>query len=172
QAVREDFCAGARRAHEGIAGRYVIVEPGIAGAVHVDAQDFAQQAVEVLAGVQRVAGAPAVADRDVEVAVGPKAEPATLVSVEGRLRDGEDRGGARRIGDVRGRRIDVIAANFRVAVGIADIDVKKAIAGEVRIEGQPDGPRSPSVLIWLVRLRNGFPRTCPEERSRILISPV
>src|SRR5262249_13865385 len=87
QAVRKNFRVGARRAHERIVGRYVIVAPGIARAVHGDTQVLAQQAVDVLPRVQGVAGAPAVTDRDVEIAVGPKAEPAALVIAERRLVD-------------------------------------------------------------------------------------
>jgi hypothetical protein len=46
--------------------------------MHVDAQDLAEQAVDVLPAVQRIATAPAVANGDVEISVGAKAEPAPL----------------------------------------------------------------------------------------------
>jgi hypothetical protein len=69
----------------------VIVARGIAREVittmHVDAQDFAAQAVDVLPAVQRVAPAAAVADRDVETPVRAEAEPAALVIAESRLVD-------------------------------------------------------------------------------------
>src|SRR5262249_17534760 len=47
--------------------------------------------------------------------------------------------GARRIGHVRVRRRDVIAADFRVAVVlVAEIDVEKAVGGEIGIEGEAE----------------------------------
>ena len=49
--------------------------------VDVDAQDVAEQVVLVLAIAERVAGrvATTVAERDVQVAIGPEAQPATVV---------------------------------------------------------------------------------------------
>ena len=136
QSKRKDF-VGSRRAHEGVVGRDGIVARGIAGkgvGMHVDAQDLAEQAVDVLRGVRRAA---AVAGRDIEVAVGTEAEPAGLVVGGGGLVDGDDRRDARGVGDVRIRR-DVIAADLGVARRIDQIDVEKAVAGEVGIEGEAE----------------------------------
>ena len=106
--------------HERIVHGHVIVVRGIGRevvAVHVDAQNLAEQAVDVLAGVQRIATTAAVTDGYVEISVGAEAEPPALVVAERRLVDREDGRGARRIGDIGARRIDVVAANVRVAVG-------------------------------------------------------
>jgi len=86
QAQRKDF-VGSRPPHERIVGGDVVVEPGIRRAIHIDTQDLAAQAVDVLPGVQRVAGAATVADQDVEIPIGPEAEPAALVIIEFRLVD-------------------------------------------------------------------------------------
>src|SRR5689334_2652911 len=48
-------------------------------AVDVDAQDLAQQAALVLATVEWVAGSPSLARADVEIAVRPEANPASVV---------------------------------------------------------------------------------------------
>ena len=53
------------------------------------------------------------------------------------LVDGDDRRDARGIGDVRVRR-HVITADLGVAAGIDQIDVEKAVAGEIRIEGEAE----------------------------------
>ena len=68
--------------------------------VHVDPQQLAQQRVESLAHVERVAARPAIAGADVEVAVGPEGDPAAVVIGEG-LRDLEQDLDVARIGDVR-----------------------------------------------------------------------
>jgi hypothetical protein len=47
--------------------------------MHVDAQDFGEQGVDVLPAMQQVAGAAAIADRDVKIPVGPEAEPPGFV---------------------------------------------------------------------------------------------
>src|SRR5262249_16864314 len=73
------------------------------------------------------------------VSVGPEAEPADLVIVEFRLVDREDQRGTRRVGNVRVRRRDVIAADFRIAgVFIAESDVEIAVGGEIGIEGEAE----------------------------------
>ena len=102
--------------------------------MHVDAQDFAEQAVDVLCGVRRAA---AVAVRVVEIAVGTEAEPAGLVVGGSGLIDGEDRRDARGVGDVRICR-DVIAADLRIARRVDQIDIEKAVAGVVGIEREAE----------------------------------
>ena len=136
---------GARRPDEGIVGRYGIVPRRIARkviVVHVETQDVAEQIADVLSAVKGVAAAAAVAERSVEIAVGSETEPARLVVARARLRDGDDRRGARGVRDVRIRRY-VIAADLGVAAGIDQIDVEKPVAGVVRIECEAEQPALP-----------------------------
>ena len=106
--------------------------------MHVDAQDLAEQAVRVLPVMKRIARAAAITQRGIEVSVRAKTEPATLVIVAARrLVNRDDRFGARRIGDVRVRR-HLIAADLGVAAAIDEIDVEKAVGGEVGIEGEAE----------------------------------
>ena len=102
--------------------------------MHVDPQDLAEQAVEVLCAARRAA---AIAGRDIEVPIRPEAEPAGLVVAGVGLVNGDDRRDARGIGDVGVRR-HVITADLGVAAQIDQIDVQKAVAGEPRIEGEAE----------------------------------
>ena len=102
--------------------------------MHVDAQNLAEQAVEVLCAARRAA---AIAGRDIEVPIRPEAEPAGLVVAGGGLVNGDDRRDARGISDVGVRR-HVITADLGVAAQIDQIDVEKAVAGEPRIEGEAE----------------------------------
>jgi hypothetical protein len=56
----------------------------------------------------------------------------------GSLADGDDRPAAPGFDDVRGRRRHAIALDLDAAEGIGEIDVEKAIAGEVRIESEAE----------------------------------
>ena len=100
--------------------------------MHVEAEHFAEQAVDVLRGVGIGA---AVAERRIEHAVRPKAEPPGLVVLRGRLVDGDHELRARRIGDV-GIAGDLIAADLGVARRIDQVDVEKAVLRVVGIEGE------------------------------------
>src|SRR6478735_407109 len=122
QAECEDL-VGAGRPDEGIVGRYRIVLCRIARksvAVHVKTQDVAEQVVDVLSGVKGIAAAAAVTQRGVEIAVGSEPEPARLVVARGRLWDGDDRRGARRVRNVWTRRY-VITADLGVTAGVDQI---------------------------------------------------
>jgi hypothetical protein len=136
QAERK-YLIGAGRRRERIVGWHRIVARRVAGkgvAIHVDPQDLAEQGVEILP----VGGWGAVAGRDIEIPIGPKTDPAGLVVLVEGLIDSDDWRDARRVGDVRVRR-HLIAADFGVSVGIIDeVDVEKAVAGEVRIEGKAE----------------------------------
>jgi hypothetical protein len=84
-------------------GRWDRVAAAGGGPVDVDAQDLAEQAGAVLRVAVRVAGAAAVADREVQVAVGSEGELAAVVVGElavadvhhHRLGGGRDDPGAR-----------------------------------------------------------------------------
>ena len=128
------------RPYKGIVGRHRIVSGGIAGKVvtmHVDAQDFAEQAVDVLPAAQRVASAAAVAQRGIEITVGSEAEPSALVIAEVRLVDGQDGRSACSVGDVWIRR-HVVAADLGVPAHIDQVDVEETVAGEGWIEGETE----------------------------------
>jgi hypothetical protein len=92
--------------------------------------------------VKGVSAAAAVAESGVEITVGSETEPARLVVVRARLRDGDDRRGARRVRDVRIRGY-VITADLGVAAGIDQIDVELSVAGVVRIECEAEQPALP-----------------------------
>ena len=89
-----------------------------------------------------IAAAAAVAERGVEIAVGSETEPARLVVARGRLRDGDDRRGARRVRNVWVRR-HVITADLGVAASVDQIDVEQAVAGVIRIEREAEQPALP-----------------------------
>ena len=99
QAQIPDFGLGARRPDKRVAGRDRV---GAAGA-DLDAQDLAQEGVQALAGVERVAAAPAVAQPHIEIAVGTEGDEAAVVVGE-RLVAHEDALFAGRVGAVRIRR--------------------------------------------------------------------
>ena len=60
----------------------------------------------------------------------------------GRLRDGDDRRGARRVRNVWIRR-HVITADLGVAAGVDQIDVEQAVAGVIWIEREAEQPALP-----------------------------
>jgi hypothetical protein len=106
--------------------------------MHVDAQNLAEQAVDVLPAAQRIATAAAVANRGIEISIGAEIEPAAFVIVESQLLvDCNDRRGARWVGHVRVRR-HVIAANLGIAAGVDQIDVEKAVGSIARIESETE----------------------------------
>src|SRR4029077_275231 len=86
--------------------------------------------------------ATAVAERGVEIAVGSETEPARLVVARGRLRDGDDWRGARRVRNVWVRR-HAITADLGVAARVDQIDVEQAVAGVIRIEREAEQPALP-----------------------------
>ena len=105
----------------------------------VEPQDVAEQVVDVLPGLERIAAAAAVAERRVEVAVGTEFDPAALVVGQAvRLVDPQQQRLARRIGVVRVGGRNLIAADLGVVARIGDVDVEVAVAGVVRIEREAD----------------------------------
>jgi hypothetical protein len=79
QAKCKYLVVGSGQSYERTVGRHGVVALGIAGkvvAIHVEPQDLAEQAVEVLCTPQCAA---AITGRGIEIAVGSEAEPAGLV---------------------------------------------------------------------------------------------
>jgi hypothetical protein len=138
QPVGPDLAAGAGDADERVARGNGVGEPR-AAAVDVDAQDLAEQGVERLPVLLRVAAAAAVARGDVEEAVRPERDLAAVVVGE-RLVVGEEdllRGG---VGDIRVGRHPV-AGDHRLelaADGAGVVDEEFAVAGVVGMEGEPE----------------------------------
>ena len=126
---------GAVGAHEHVVAWDGVVAVGIGReriAPDIEAQDLAQQAVDVLRNAGRAA---AVTEWHIEIAIGTEAEPAGLV-VEGlRLVDPDDQRRTGRIGEVRIRR-NLILADLGVPAGIDQVDIEEAVAGKIRIKGE------------------------------------
>ena len=131
QAVGPDLPARARDAHERVGGRDR-VRPG---RVDVEAELLAEHLGQVLGVLARVAAAPAVAGRDVEVAVGPELQRAAVVVPLVRVRDGDDdlRGG--RVGHVRVAGRARVARDHLVTVVVGVVDEEEAVARVLRMEG-------------------------------------
>jgi hypothetical protein len=93
---------------------------------------LAQARVEALAVALRVEAAAAVAEADVELAVGAEGDVAAVVVGEG-LADGEDLEGRRGVGraGVGGAVLD----DVRVAAGVGVVDEEAAVRGVVGVEG-------------------------------------
>ena len=133
---------GSGRPDERIVGRHRIVAVRVGGkvvAVNVEAEDIAEQVVDVLPGFGRVAATAAVADRGVEVAVGTEFDPAALVIRQPvGLVDPQQQRLACGIGMVRVGGRDLVAADLGVVARIGDVDVEIAVARVVRIERKAD----------------------------------
>ena len=145
QTICKDF-VGSGLVHERVVGRHGIVGIERVGrkivrhATHIEAQDLAEQRINILSTAKGVACGTAITEGGVEVPVGSETEPAGLVVGETclvRLVDGDDQRGARGIGHVCVRR-RVIAADHGIAVEVDHIDVKEAITGKVGIEGEAE----------------------------------
>jgi hypothetical protein len=124
--------------------------------VHIEAQDIAEQVVVVLARAERITTPAAIAERGVEIAVAPEAQPAALVICQAiGLIDPDDKGGACGIDAVGIGCRNLIAAYLGVVAGIGDVDVDVSIGGEIRIECETMRPPSPITAIELAISRNG-----------------
>ena len=132
QAVGPDFVP-AWGVNEGI-----VVGDGVGcPAVHVQAQEGAKKGVDVLAMVQRVTAAAAVAQADIKVAVeGAEGEMASVVVAVG-LGDGQEYLGTVGVSEVRVGRGNVVAGDHCRAVSCPGIvDIELAVGGIVGMEGQ------------------------------------
>ena len=108
--------------------------------IDVDAQDLAEQHVDVLRVVRRVVARAAVADADVEIAVGAEREHAAVVVGIGR-----DAGSS-------GARLSVESATFgfaetlvlgddeRAVAGARVVDEEAAVRRVLRVEGEAEQP--------------------------------
>jgi len=156
---------GPRPAREGIVVGDGVVASRIAGkvvAVDIDPEDLPEQGVAVLGAVVGIAATAAVAARYVEVAVvRPEPQPATIVVREG-LVVGEDQQLARRVEDVGIAGRDGVAADFRVARGVGEIDEDVTVGLEVGMEGEPEQPlfaAGRDIAIRQVEKRRGVHRS-------------
>ena len=147
QAERPDLVR-TRRSDERIVGRHRIVAVRIAGkivAMNIEAEDIAEQVVDVLPGFDRIAAAAAIAERGIEIAVRPEFDPAALVIGQAvGLVDVQQDALARGIGMVQVGGRDPVAADLGVIARIGDVDVEVAVARVVRIEREPIRPPSRS----------------------------
>ena len=112
------------------------------GVVDVDPQDRAEPVARVLAGRQGVVGRTAVAERDVEVAVGAEGDRAAVVVAVGIGRPDPDPLLARRVGPPRIVAGDLEPRDDRAAAGRAFmrrvVDEELAVAPVVGMEGQAE----------------------------------
>src|SRR5207244_4244565 len=104
-------------------------------AVDVDAQDLAEQRVLVLAVAERVAATTSVAGGDVEVSIGPKADPATVVIGVCPVVDAQDDalGGS---GCAGACHVGRVLRNDDVARGVGVVREEPEIGGKRRVEGK------------------------------------
>ena len=111
--------------------------------VDVDAQHLAEQRVRVLRVVQRIAAAAAVAQADVEIAVGTKRQVAAVVIRE-RLLDEAAAVGPHQVearaGIDRALRVARVARDHGVAVEIGEVDVEAPRGRVVGREREPEQP--------------------------------
>ena len=110
-------------------------------AVHVDAQELAEQRARILAAAERVAAAAAIAHADEEVPLGIERDRAAVVVREG-LRDAQEDplpGRVRaRVGDGE------LAHDRRGVLGRRVVHEESRIVREVRVEGEPEQPLLPA----------------------------
>ena len=146
QAVGPDLSAGARHPHERIVGWNRVGQARVP-AVDVDPQDGAEQRAEILGVAIRIVAGAAVAERDIEFAVGPEGEGAAVVVPE-RLRHHEQFLLRRRVdaAPVAGRPQPGDDRGARVVPLRGVIDEALAGVGEPRMEGQAEQP----LLVLLV----------------------
>src|ERR1043165_1064508 len=135
QAVRPDLAARAGARGERVGGG-----DGVRRAVDVDARELAEKLAEVLAVIVRIAAGAAVADADVEVAVGPELQLAAVVIGELGVRDGEDDGAAGDVGAVGIGGEDGVARDGDVAVRRGVVDEEETVRRVVRMEGEAEEP--------------------------------
>jgi hypothetical protein len=121
---------------EGIGGR-----DGVgSAAVDVDAQELAEQGVDVLPVLEGIAAAAAVAGADVQIAVRPELEIAAVVIGLARVRDRQQDETAGAVRDV-GIGGDVVPGDLDGAVALPRVvDEEEAVGRVVRMEGQPQEP--------------------------------
>src|SRR5262245_31289112 len=107
--------------------------------MHIDPENLSEQTVHALPVVERITAARAVSDCRIEIAIRTEAKPTGFVVVsEIWLIYPDDERCARAVALVRVGRRDLIAADFRIAGGIAQIYVKMAVLCEVWIEGEAE----------------------------------
>jgi hypothetical protein len=106
--------------------------------VHIQPEYLAEEALDILARAEWVAGTATVSERGVQQTVAPESEPSGFMIRECRLVYGNDRGGAARVGQVRVRRRNVVAPNFGIATGIGQVHVKEPVRRETRVEGETE----------------------------------
>ena len=107
--------------------------------VDVDPQDLAEQHVDVLRIVRRIVRRSAVADADVEIAVGPERQHAAVVIGGRRMRNGEEHVLAG-VGDVAIRRHAIFGHDDRAVVRPRVIDEEPAIRRVSRMKCQTQQP--------------------------------
>src|SRR5262245_31154824 len=84
QTVSKDL-VGPVLADKRIVGRYAIIACGIAGKcirVDIEPKNLTEQTVNVLSAAERIATTAAVAERDIEIAVGPETDPTPFMICE------------------------------------------------------------------------------------------
>jgi len=106
--------------------------------VDVDAQEFAQQRIEILAIAVRVVACAAIAHRDVEVFVRSEGDPPAVVIGVG-LVDFQEHELAGFVGALDAGTF-LVAANLGVAIFIREIDVEVSVARVVGMERQAEEP--------------------------------
>ena len=107
--------------------------------MHVEAKDLAQQRVHVLAVVELIVRAAAVAECGIEETIGAKSEPSAFV-VRGAIRlvDRNEQCGGGRVDDVQVRRRHLVPADLRVPAQVGQVDVDVSVLGKARIEGKAE----------------------------------
>ncbi len=137
QAHREDLVAAGDGAEERIGAGRRVRHARSGRRIDVEAQDLAEQQVEILRVVRRVVGAAAVADADVEIAVAPEGEHAAVVVGGAGMRNGQHRslGGAGHVGVGR----YPVLGNRERAVTATGVEHEEPAVGVVeRVEGEPE----------------------------------
>jgi len=131
QPVRIDLVASGRIDKRIVGRRRVCGARG--GMIDVDAQDLAEQHVEVLRVVRRIVARSAVADANVKVVVGAEREHAAVVILVGWMRDcQQDCLGGR--GDVGIARDLVFGDDERAVGGSRVVDEEAAVRRVLRME--------------------------------------
>ena len=162
EAVEPDLIGTRRGTSERISRRNRVVPVGVrrkAVAVHIDAQDLAQQGVQVLGVVLRIAARATITGGDVEKPVRSKPHPAAVVIAE-RLVVAQHHPPGPGIGMVGIG--SAIFADLGVAAGVGQIDVEKAVGGVVRMKRQPQQAllaAAGQAGIWQVQIAVGVQLT-------------
>ena len=133
----EDLVAPGRRAEERIARWRRIGRLAAVRKIHVDAQDLAEQLVDVLRTVAGIVAGAAIAHPDVEEPVGAERQHAAVVVGE-RLRDLEE-GLLGEVGDVRIAHGSPVLRDHGGAVRLARVvDEEATVRRELRVEGESE----------------------------------